>query len=191
MNHRAAGGVERGMGSPITTFEDALAYLTAKWQVPAEHMRCPKAHVIDIAESHRLSDETGRKLFVLVDLRHRPKAPRWYVRDTPLVVLWAPADNGYAQSLMWAGRYTAARIVEHRDYYRPRPLLDARTLVVPVDAAYALAHAKRDPTDIGEFCDGPGPVIPNHGAVWASLERAAISYDDLKQLAADEAGRIT
>lgn len=124
--------------------------------------------------------------FYLLDLRYKPREAEdggdegehvrpftFTTHGAPLMVWWGPKDNGYGNSLAapWVGRYTAKRIREAIDYYRP----GTNTLAIPCAAAEALA-VPRPAVFMGRpgtWCDGPGPIVINHSLMWDLLEAVA------------------
>lgn len=130
-----------------------------------------------------MSEETENPVeFYLLDLRYRPAErcdpPR---ADAPLMVWWGPNDSGYGNSLAppWVGRYSPERIAAHPDYYR----LGERMLAIPRDMAHRVAVPKpKSRKGWGDWCDGPGPVVPNHSLVWDHLEDVAWSMDQIAAL---------
>ena len=81
--------------------------------------------------------------FYLLDLRHKPSWDKGQVADIgcPLMVWWGPNDSGYANSLAWAGKYSAERLRSQPDYYR----LGDRMLAIPCEIAERYAVPKPAP----------------------------------------------
>ena len=124
-----------------------------------------------------MSEDTRE--FFLLDMRHKPKGPRFgrpqmHRHDCPLMVWWGVNNSGYGNSLAdpWVGRYTAAKIKEHLNYYKP----GEATLPIPCDVALRFS-VPRPETFMGivgsKWCDGPGPIVINHALIWDLLEPLA------------------
>lgn len=165
----------------------AKHYLAVRLGVAMEHLGMTAGQVIALADSLEQADARHQRLFFLLDTRYRVKRPRLSNRIAELMVFWAPNDQGYSNSLTWAGRYTAERLAASPDYYRIDKGKDNRMWALPVEAVERLAMRK-DPAD-KRHCDGPGPLLVNHVVVWEMLEPLAIGLEQMKAIAAEEAAR--
>lgn len=88
--------------------------------------------------------------------------------------------GGLELLIAWLNRRTDLK-------YRRRS--DARTLAIPAEIALDLAFAKPDPGDMSFWCDGPGPILPNHTLVWDLLEKHALAEAAMLDIADEEAKR--
>ena len=181
----------------MTLAEHAAAETEADRVWLAQHLRTetrflnmPRGHVRVLVETIKHAAAHDLQLFFLLCVQYRPSRNRFHRRGSPLMTWWAPGDNGYAQSLLWAGRYTAQRLADQQDYYRLWPHKDARTMALPVAVVMDIAVPKPDPGDRRFWSDGPGPLLPNHQMVWDMLETHAFGQEDMFELALKEAQRI-
>lgn len=56
-------------------------------------------------------------------------------------------------------------------------------LAIPCEMALRVAVPKPKPRDgWGSWCDGPGPVVPNHALLWDYFEDVAWSMDQIMAL---------
>lgn len=178
-------GVERG---GLATDTEARAWLAEHFGCRPEHLNMPMGHATELMETIQRTQGKLRTFFLLA-VQHRPRKPAMASRAAPLMVWWAPKDSGYANSLFWAGRYTAEQLVKNTEYYRLWPRADARTMAVPCEAVLKIAFAKPDLADKGFWCDGPGPILPNHLLVWDLLEKMAVNEAGMLDIFDEETKR--
>ena len=108
--------------------------------------------------------------FYIVDLR-----PEW--NKNPYVTFWRPNDAGYCYPLPWAGRYTAARVIEGGEYYTDKAWTSSKgpgrfyTRFAVRCADVEAMGVEPDTQGRGRIDGNTGPVLRMSGAMRNRLRR--------------------